>query len=403
MARLPLLCALVAGFVAPSAAQAASITAVPPSDAIEELRTEVHARGEGGTGGDAGSRVRLFAVPAPAGEPCPDPQGYRGNELTGSGSMTGAGSFDVGGATSFDQAGRYRLCAFVFETPDYASRVIASDTTKLFDVRRPRTAISVAGPSELVAGQTSTFSVTAASEGVARTAQAGLIREESGCPTTFYGIQEPTTRVSASGTANSGAISFDLHVPALTSGRYLVCGIVTAKGTTLEATAVPLHLVVRPPPCVPDGLRRVPEPTGASNVPIDAALRDVLRKVGCELGKLVSREDRATQPRDVLEISPRGTQPAGTAIDVVVSLGQLCRVPDVIGNTLTTARRRFAKSGCVLRYVQRVRRKGIKAGRVVQIRYAQGPESGRVFKPLRSPRPLRHGVKWRILVAGKPK
>ena len=382
--------------IAPAAAQAASITAVPPGDAVEGITAEVRARGEGGT---AGSRISFYAVPAPADEPCPEPQNYTGSELSGSGAMTGAGAFDVGGATSFRSAGRYRLCAFVNATTDRASPIIASDTTKLFTVRRPRGAIGFTAPASPFAGQASTVNVTATSEGVSR-ALVAVVRETDRCSATLEGFLGPAVLARAEDFIGSGSVTFALRVPGLAAGRYLVCGIVISgdPGATPEASAALLVEIrpapFRPAPCVvPTNLRRVGAPVALPKS-VESGLRNRLAKAGCSLGTVTLREDKSSRPQDVLNLSARGTQPPGTRIDVVVSLGWLCRVPNVLGRSLAVARRRFATSGCNLRYVQRVRRRGVRAGRVVEIRRVKG----KVIRPSRRAKPLPNGTKIRILV-----
>jgi len=118
-----------------------------------------------------------------------------------------------------------------------------------------------------------------------------------------------------------------------------------------------------------DPVCRVPSVVGA----LRRGAESLIVRYGCTVGG-VAKRFASKPPGVILSSAPTaGTQLAsGSAVNLVVSLGPPCVVPNVVGKTLRSAASAIAHANCRLGRVKRAFSSRVKPGRVI----AQSPRPG---------------------------
>jgi PASTA domain len=119
-----------------------------------------------------------------------------------------------------------------------------------------------------------------------------------------------------------------------------------------------------------DPICRVPSVVGA----LRRGAERLIGRYGCTVGRVVTRF-ASKLPGTILSTAPAaGTQlTSGSAVNLVVSRGPPCVVPNVVGKTLRSAASSISHANCRLGRIKHASSPRVKTGRVI----AQSPSPGR--------------------------
>jgi hypothetical protein len=279
------------------------------ADPVETIATQISAGGYA-TNGNEAADVIVESRPT-GGGPCgANPRANDGRPVL---QHSVSHDFDLEANYTFDRAGSYLLCGWIF---DYTQDKVVATASLEVAVRLPNMSLALTAPGSVIVGEGFDVVVAAQTEGT-RTVDVEIVPDDGrGCPA--------NTRAAAavwdSRTVVDGWIVQGAPAPWVqpwsipNAGSYRLCGYFRReRDDPPQVTA--LARIAAQPPCV------VPEVTRGSRLTV--VKRSIVAS-GCTVGKVTKRRSRRYRRGRVVSVAPRaGTRLAPLApVNVVVSKGR---------------------------------------------------------------------------------